>query len=65
MNNNPFGRWRANFFTGLAIVLPAIISLTVIFWLFFTVSGVTDKILIFVPKEYTHESGVNGEGTGP
>ncbi len=63
-NKDHFARWRANFFTGLAIVLPAIISLTVIFWLFFTVSGVTDKILIFVPKEYTHESGTGGAGTG-
>jgi uncharacterized membrane protein len=55
VNNDHFGRWRTNFFTGLVIVLPAIISLTVIFWLFFKISGVTDKILIFVPTQWTHE----------
>jgi uncharacterized membrane protein len=45
-------------------VLPAIVSLVVIFWLFFTISTVTDKILIFVPKAITHEDGPGGPGTG-
>lgn len=65
MNTDHFARWRANFFTGLAIVLPAIISLVVIFWLFFTVSNITDRILIFLPKQITHESTSIGPGTGP
>jgi uncharacterized membrane protein len=52
--------WRANFFTGLAIVLPAVVSVAVIFWLFFTVSNITDTLLIFIPREMTHES--NGMG---
>jgi uncharacterized membrane protein len=65
VNTDHFARWRANFFTGLAIVLPAIISLVVIFWLFFTVSNITDKILIFIPKQITHENTSNGPGTGP
>jgi len=51
-----FARWRANFFTGLAVVLPAVISVAVIFWLFFTVSSITDTLLIFIPRKYTHES---------
>lgn len=64
MNRDVIPKWRTSFFTGLAIVLPAIVSLVVIFWLFFTVSTVTDKILIFVPKAITHEDGPRGPGTG-
>jgi uncharacterized membrane protein len=62
VNKEHFARWRANFFTGLAIVLPAIVSLVVIFWLFFTVSNITDTLLIFIPKRITHE--LNGEVVG-
>ncbi|MDB6109663.1 MAG: hypothetical protein JWR69_1413 [Pedosphaera sp.] len=65
MNKDHLSRWRANFFTGLAIVLPAIISLLVIFWLFFTISNITDRILVFIPKQITHENSSNGVGTGP
>ena len=43
-------RWRANFFAGLAIVLPGIISVAVVVWLFQNVSNVTDKMLFFLPK---------------
>ena len=57
---NLLGRWRANFLTGLAVVLPAVISLAVVKWLFGTVSSITDMLLIFVPKTLTHER--NGEG---
>ena len=64
MKKDHFIRWRANFFTGLAIVLPAIISVGVIFWLFFTVSSITDTLLIFIPKKITHAGGGNGPGSG-
>jgi uncharacterized membrane protein len=64
VNKDPFIRWRANFFTGLAIVLPAVVSFGVVFWLFFTVSSITDTLLIFVPRTITHERGGNGPGTG-
>src|SRR5437762_12755729 len=50
-----FQRWRANFFTGLAIVLPAVVSIAVVVWLFGTVSNVTDTLLIFLPREWTHK----------
>jgi uncharacterized membrane protein len=60
-----FGSWRANFFTGLAIVLPAVISVAAISWLFFTVSNITDTLLIFIPWEITHERSAAGPGTGP
>jgi uncharacterized membrane protein len=59
-----FARWRANFFAGLAIVLPGIISLVVIVYLFFTASRITDTLLFFIDKKTTHESagGIAGEG---
>jgi len=57
---NHFARWRANFFTGLAIVLPAVISIAVVVWLFGTVANITDTLLIFMPKEWTHKD--NGAG---
>lgn len=53
-------RWRRYFFTGLAIMLPAVVSFTVIFWLFFTVSRITDTLLIFIPRSVTHQD----HGTG-
>lgn len=55
-----FVRWQANFVTGLAVVLPAVISIAVILWLFGTVSNITDTLLFFVPTKFTHQRG--GEG---
>jgi uncharacterized membrane protein len=43
-----FARWRASFLTGLAITLPAIISLAAVKWLFGTVSSFTDVLLFFL-----------------
>lgn len=54
-------RWRNNFFTGLAILLPIAISIAVFVWLFGTVAKFTDTLLFFIPKEYTHAKG----GSGP
>ena len=56
-----FARWRANFWAGLVIVLPAVISLAVLRWLFGTVANITDTLLIFVPAHVTH----NDHGNGP
>src|ERR1051325_4251814 len=53
--NGAFGRWRANFYTGLAIVLPAVISIAIVKWLFGTVANVTDPLLFFLPKAWTHQ----------
>ena len=55
-----FARWRANFVTGLFIVLPGVISISVLVWLFFTISNVTDTLLIFIPKDITHSN--DGKG---
>ena len=56
----PFAHWKANFFTGLAVVLPALLSIGAVVWLFGTVSNFTDALLFFLPKAWTHERG--GEG---
>ena len=49
MKKSFFVRWRASFLTGLAITLPAIISLAAVKWLFGTVSSFTDALLFFLP----------------
>jgi uncharacterized membrane protein len=54
--NGAFARWRANFYTGLAIVLPAVISLAIVKWLFGTVANVTDPLLFFLPNVWTHQA---------
>ena len=56
-----FARWQANFLAGLAIVLPGVISVAVLLWLFGTVANITDSLLFFLPREVTHKNG--GEGT--
>src|SRR2546421_12583989 len=61
MKKNPFASWRANFFTGLAIVLPAVISIALLVWLFGTVANITDTLLIFLPRRLTHHD----QGVGP
>jgi len=54
-------RWQANFWAGLVIVLPAVISIAVLRWLFGTVSVITDTLLFFLPGELTHHH----QGSGP
>lgn len=51
---SPLARWQANFYTGLAIILPAVISLAIIKWLFGTIANITDPLLFFLPKTWTH-----------
>jgi len=53
-------RWQANFWAGLAIVLPAVISVAVVGWVFGTVANITDTLLIFLPRKLTHHD----QGTG-
>jgi uncharacterized membrane protein len=55
-----FARWRADFVTGLVVVLPGVISIALLVWLFFTISNITDTLLIFIPKTITHQN--NGDG---
>ena len=60
VNKSPFANWRANFLTGLAVVLPGVITLAVVKWLFGTVSSLTDVLLFFLPLEWTHADKGNG-----
>jgi uncharacterized membrane protein len=57
-------RWRASFFAGLAIVLPGVITLAVVKWLFGTVSSFTDTLLFFLPywlgPKAIYQDGVSG-----
>lgn len=50
-----FAQWRASFLTGLAVVLPGVITLAIVKWLFGTVSGLTDVLLFFLPDSVTHD----------
>jgi uncharacterized membrane protein len=59
--NDVMAHWRANFFTGLAIVMPAVISIAVVVWLFRNVANLTDYLLFFLPRHVTHESHGLGE----
>lgn len=60
MKKKILARWQANFWAGLAIVLPAVISLAVLQWLFGTVANITDTLLIFLPAKLTHRDQGNG-----
>jgi uncharacterized membrane protein len=51
-----FTQWRACFFTGLAISLPALLTLAAVKWLFGTISSFTDTLLFFLPTSLTHDS---------
>ncbi|MDB6058013.1 MAG: hypothetical protein JWO95_1857, partial [Verrucomicrobiales bacterium] len=51
--NDLLAQFRANFFTGLAIVMPAVISIAVVVWLFRNVANLTDYLLFFVPRHIT------------
>ena len=61
MKKSLFARWRASFLTGLVIVLPGVITLAVVKWFFGTVSSLTDLLLFFLHKSWTHEN----DGVGP
>src|SRR2546426_12178139 len=55
-----FIRWQANFFAGLAVVLPAVISIAILVMFFGTVANITDTLLFFLPRRLTHQ--LNGQG---
>jgi uncharacterized membrane protein len=60
VNKRFWGHWRGNFLTGLAIVLPAILTLAVIKWAFGTISSLTDWLFFFLPTNLTHQDGGRG-----
>ena len=61
MKPKPLARLRTNFFAGLAVVLPAVISFAIVVWLFGTVANITDKLLFAVPREWKYIGGVRGD----
>jgi uncharacterized membrane protein len=48
-------RWSGDFFAGLAIVLPAVVSIAVLVWLFGAVANVTNTLLLVLPHALTHD----------
>ena len=61
MNKTFWATWRRNFLTGLAVLLPTVITLAVIKWLFGTIASLTDLLLFFLPKTLTHANDGNGD----
>jgi uncharacterized membrane protein len=51
-----FARWRASFLTGLAVVLPGLLTLAIVKWIFGTISSFTDLLLFFLPYSVTHDA---------
>ena len=51
-----FARWRSSFLAGLAVVLPGVVTLAIVKWLFGTVSSFTDLLLFFLPESVTHDA---------
>jgi uncharacterized membrane protein len=60
MKKSLLARCRTNFLTGLAILLPVVVSVGVMVWIFRNVVGFTDVLLFFLPRSLTHEGGGNG-----
>ena len=54
MNKSLFARWRGNFLTGLAVLLPAVITLAIIKWVLSNIASLTDLLLFFLPRSWTH-----------
>jgi len=53
-------RAQANFWAGLVIVLPGVVSIAVLVWFFGSVAGITDTLLVLVPSGWAHQD--HGEG---
>lgn len=52
--------WRVNFFAGLAVLLPMLLSLAIVAWLFGSIANFTDRLLFFLPQTLTHTDGGKG-----
>jgi uncharacterized membrane protein len=61
VSKNLFARAQANFWAGLVIVFPGVLSIALLLWLFGTVANITDTLLIFLPRGLTHHE----NGLGP
>jgi uncharacterized membrane protein len=56
-----FATWRTNLLTGVVLLLPAFITLAIVKWLFISIASVTDMLLFFLPKVWTHSNEGQGE----
>src|SRR6516164_7190018 len=66
MNRSLFAQWRASFLAGLVVVLPGVVTIAAVKWLFGTIASVTDLLLFFLPKNLTHSGLVYpNDGNGP
>jgi len=59
-----FARWRRSFLTGLAVSLPALVTLAAVKWIFGTISSFTDALMFFLPHllrpELIYQNGQSG-----
>jgi len=55
------GRWRRNFVTGLILILPFVITIALLKWIFGTTTNLTDALLLPIPKEWRFVNGQSGE----
>lgn len=46
--------------TGLAVTLPAVLTLALVKWIFGTIASITDLLLFFLPNSLTHEDAGRG-----
>lgn len=66
MKKSLLAHWRANFIAGLIIVLPALVSIGVLLWLFGSLTNITDRLLFFLRylptdyQKYIYKDGISG-----
>lgn len=65
MRKTLFARWRRGFLTGLAVSLPALVTLAAVKWIFGTISSFTDALMFFLPHlikpELIYQNGLSGQ----
>ena len=65
MRKTLFARWRRGFLTGLAVSLPALVTLAAVKWIFGTISSFTDTLMFFLPHfltpERIYQNGLSGQ----
>lgn len=60
MKQTLLARWRGSFLTGLAVILPGVVTIAVIKWFFGTIATFTDSLLFFLPENWTHQDAGRG-----
>jgi len=61
MSTKPTVPLRSDFIAGLAVLLPAFVSIAVVVWLFGRISEITDPLLFGVPGKWKYVSGEGGD----